>query len=48
MATGYAPPREGDHRADDLGFSGLIYLNSSAEDFKNPEIRPYLDHYVRG
>jgi aromatic ring hydroxylase len=28
--------------------SGLIYLNSSAEDFKNPEIRPYLDKYVRG
>ena len=28
--------------------SGLIYLNSSAEDFKNPEIRPYLDQYVRG
>jgi 4-hydroxyphenylacetate 3-monooxygenase len=28
--------------------SGLIYLNSSAADFKNPEIRPYLDRYVRG
>lgn len=28
--------------------SGLIYLNSSAEDFHNPEIRPYLDRYVRG
>ncbi|MCW2877884.1 MAG: 4-hydroxyphenylacetate 3-monooxygenase oxygenase component [Sphaerisporangium sp.] len=28
--------------------SGLIYLNSSAEDFKNPEVRPYLDKYVRG
>ncbi|WP_326740965.1 4-hydroxyphenylacetate 3-hydroxylase family protein [Streptomyces sp. NBC_01022] len=28
--------------------SGLIYINSSAEDFKNPEIRPYLDKYVRG
>ncbi|MFB7454728.1 4-hydroxyphenylacetate 3-hydroxylase family protein [Streptomyces sp. NPDC056194] len=28
--------------------SGLIYLNSSAEDFKNPAIRPYLDKYVRG
>ncbi|ASO20923.1 4-hydroxyphenylacetate 3-monooxygenase [Actinoalloteichus hoggarensis] len=27
---------------------GLIYLNSSAEDFKNPEIRPYLDRYLRG
>jgi 4-hydroxyphenylacetate 3-monooxygenase len=28
--------------------SGLIYINSSAEDFKNPEIRPYLDRFVRG
>jgi 4-hydroxyphenylacetate 3-monooxygenase len=28
--------------------SGLIYLNSSARDFKNPNIRPYLDKYMRG
>ncbi|MGN9910220.1 4-hydroxyphenylacetate 3-hydroxylase family protein [Phytohabitans sp. LJ34] len=28
--------------------SGLIYINSSAEDFKNPEIRSYLDTYLRG
>ena len=28
--------------------SGLIYLNSSARDFKNPDIRPYLDKYMRG
>ncbi|CAM5597863.1 MULTISPECIES: 4-hydroxyphenylacetate 3-hydroxylase family protein [Streptomyces] len=28
--------------------SGLIYTTSGAEDFKNPEIRPYLDKYVRG
>ena len=28
--------------------SGLIYLNSHARDFKNPEIRPYLDRYLRG
>ena len=28
--------------------SGLIYLNSSARDFKNPDIRPYLDQYMRG
>jgi 4-hydroxyphenylacetate 3-monooxygenase len=28
--------------------SGLVYVNSSAEDFKNPEIRPYLDMYIRG
>jgi aromatic ring hydroxylase len=28
--------------------SGLIYLNSHASDFKNPELRPYLDRYMRG
>ncbi len=28
--------------------SGLIYLNSSAEDFKSPEIRPLIDKYLRG
>ena len=28
--------------------SGLIYLNSHARDFSNPEIRPYLDRYFRG
>src|SRR5216684_2227061 len=28
--------------------SGLIYLNSHVSDFKNPEIRPYLDRYLRG
>src|SRR3974390_136719 len=28
--------------------SGLIYLNSHASDFKNGEIRPYLDRYLRG
>lgn len=28
--------------------SGLIYVNSSAEDFKNPAIRPYLDRFLRG
>jgi 4-hydroxyphenylacetate 3-monooxygenase len=28
--------------------SGLIYLNSHARDFKNAEIRPYLDRYLRG
>ena len=28
--------------------SGLIYLPSHAKDFKNPEIRKYLDQYVRG
>ncbi|HLI87242.1 MAG TPA: 4-hydroxyphenylacetate 3-hydroxylase N-terminal domain-containing protein [Ktedonobacteraceae bacterium] len=28
--------------------SSLIYLNSHAVDFKSPEIRPYLEKYVRG
>lgn len=28
--------------------SGLIYLNSSTEDFQNDEIRPYIDKYLRG
>src|SRR5215211_5565092 len=28
--------------------SGLIYLPSGARDFQNPELRPYLDKYVRG
>jgi len=28
--------------------SGLIYVNSSALDFKTPELRPYLDKYLRG
>ncbi|MEZ5769463.1 MAG: 4-hydroxyphenylacetate 3-hydroxylase N-terminal domain-containing protein [Paracoccaceae bacterium] len=28
--------------------SGLIYLNSHADDFKNPELRPHLDRYLRG
>ena len=28
--------------------SGLIYLNSHADDFLNPELRPFLDQYMRG
>jgi 4-hydroxyphenylacetate 3-monooxygenase len=28
--------------------SGMIYTNSHAVDFKNPEMRPYLDRYLRG
>ena len=28
--------------------SGLIYLNSSRNDFKNTEVRPLLDRYLRG
>ncbi|GAB3473463.1 4-hydroxyphenylacetate 3-hydroxylase family protein [Amycolatopsis cihanbeyliensis] len=45
MQTGY--PRVREIVMQDVA-SGLIYLNSSAADFKNPEIRPYLDKYVRG
>jgi 4-hydroxyphenylacetate 3-monooxygenase len=28
--------------------SALIYLNSHAADFQSPELRPYLDKYLRG
>lgn len=28
--------------------SAMIYLNSHVSDWKNPDIRPYLDQYVRG
>lgn len=28
--------------------SGLIYLNSHSSDYQNPEIRPYIDKYMRG
>ena len=28
--------------------SGLIYLTSHAVDLKNPELRPYIDRYIRG
>ncbi|MFE7708412.1 4-hydroxyphenylacetate 3-hydroxylase N-terminal domain-containing protein [Streptomyces sp. NPDC057486] len=28
--------------------SGLIYLNSNAIDFDTPEVRPYLDRFLRG
>lgn len=28
--------------------SGLIYTNSSSEDFRNPKLRSYLDRYLRG
>jgi 4-hydroxyphenylacetate 3-monooxygenase len=45
MTLGY--PRIKEIIQQDLG-SALIYLNSHAVDFKNPEIRPYLDRYVRG
>ena len=45
MTQGY--PRVREIIEQDLG-SGLIYLNSHAADFRNPDIRPYLDKYVRG
>lgn len=45
MGTGY--PRIREIILQTLG-SGLIYLNSHASDWKNPDIRPYLDRYLRG
>ena len=45
MTQGY--PRVKEIIEQDVA-SGLIYLNSHAIDFKTPEIRPYLDRYVRG
>ncbi|MFD9893855.1 4-hydroxyphenylacetate 3-hydroxylase N-terminal domain-containing protein [Amycolatopsis sp. NPDC059027] len=45
MGIGY--PRVKEILQQTLG-SGLIYLNSHAGDWKNPEVRPYLDKYVRG
>ncbi|MEV6983467.1 4-hydroxyphenylacetate 3-hydroxylase N-terminal domain-containing protein [Sphaerisporangium sp. NPDC051017] len=45
MQIGY--PRVKEIIEQDIA-SGLIYINSSAEDFKNPDVRPYLDKYLRG
>jgi aromatic ring hydroxylase len=45
MQTGY--PRIREIVLQDVA-SGLIYVNSSADDFRNPDIRPYLDKYLRG
>ena len=45
MTVGY--PRVREIILQDLG-AALIYLPSSRDDFKSPEIRPYLDRYVRG
>ncbi|MFD0904522.1 4-hydroxyphenylacetate 3-hydroxylase family protein [Actinomadura sediminis] len=42
-----AYPKIREHVLRDVA-SGLIYVNSSAEDFKNPRIRGYLDRYLRG
>ena len=45
MTQGY--PRVREIIMQDLGAS-LIYLPSHAVDFLSPEVRPYLDKYVRG
>jgi 4-hydroxyphenylacetate 3-monooxygenase len=45
MTLGY--PRVREIIMQDLG-AGLVYLNSHAKDFDNPEVRPYLDRYMRG
>ena len=36
------------HMIEKTVASSLIYLNSHARDFKTPELRRYLDRYVRG
>ena len=40
------PPGQGADR--EHPGSGLIYINSHAVDFQTPELRPYLDRYLRG
>jgi 4-hydroxyphenylacetate 3-monooxygenase len=45
MGVGY--PRIREIIQQTLG-SGLIYLNSHADDWKNPDVRPYLGRYLRG
>ena len=45
MTIGY--PRVREIIMQDLGAS-LIYLPSHSADFLSPEVRPYLDKYVRG
>ncbi|MBO0850826.1 MAG: Pyoverdin chromophore biosynthetic protein pvcC [Pseudonocardia sp.] len=45
MTVGY--PRVREIIMQDLG-SALIYLPSHARDFSSPELRPYLDRYLRG
>jgi two-component FAD-dependent monooxygenase len=45
MQIGY--PRVREIALQDIA-SGLIYVNSSAADFANPDVRPYLDKYLRG
>ena len=36
------------HQIEKTVASSLIYLNSHARDFQTPELRKYLDRYVRG
>jgi 4-hydroxyphenylacetate 3-monooxygenase len=45
MTVGYPKVKE---IIENVLASALIYLPSSSLDFKSPEIRPYLDKYVRG
>jgi 4-hydroxyphenylacetate 3-monooxygenase len=45
MTVGY--PRVREIILQDLG-SALIYLPSHAKDFASPDLRPYLDRYLRG
>ncbi|MEU5553680.1 4-hydroxyphenylacetate 3-hydroxylase N-terminal domain-containing protein [Micromonospora sp. NPDC047793] len=45
MGVGY--PRIREIIQQTLG-SALIYLNSHADDWKHPDVRPYLDRYLRG
>jgi 4-hydroxyphenylacetate 3-monooxygenase len=45
MQVGY--PRIREIALQDVA-SGLVYVTSSAADFKNPDIRPHLDKYLRG
>lgn len=42
-----AYPRVKEIIENDLG-AALIYLNSHARDFKSPELRPYLERFIRG
>jgi 4-hydroxyphenylacetate 3-monooxygenase len=47
MMSSIAYPRAKEIFQQDLG-SALIYQNSNAVDWKNAEMRPFLDKYVRG
>jgi 4-hydroxyphenylacetate 3-monooxygenase len=47
MMSTIAYPRAKEIFEQDLG-SALIYQNSHVSDWKNPEMRPFLDKYLRG